>query len=195
MSRNQDKLDNYCEHLRKLGIEAKGFAADVYNKEQLIQALSNIKAAYGFIDVLEYSPYTGNMPVTSVLDTTGEAALDQFNGLVIGAINSVQQVLPDMLEQGTGALLFTTDLSSINPTPILGNVGIAMAALRNYVLNLHVKLSTNGILLGHLAISPLIKRGTDYDPDYVAQVWYRMYEQKLLKEETYPAGILQRFNL
>ncbi|SDE99206.1 hypothetical protein SAMN04488542_104146 [Fontibacillus panacisegetis] len=47
-----------------------------------------------------------------------------------------QVALPDMLAKKEGALLFTTGLSSLYPMPMLGNLGIAMSALRNYVANL-----------------------------------------------------------
>ncbi|MDQ0875903.1 NAD(P)-dependent dehydrogenase (short-subunit alcohol dehydrogenase family) [Paenibacillus sp. V4I3] len=176
-----------------MGIEAKGFAADVTNKMQLIQAFQRINNTYGNIDVLEYSPHSGNM-VTSVLDTTDESVLHAYNNLVIGAINSARQVIPGMIERGRGALLFTTDLSSMHPSPIFGNVGIAMAGLRNYVLNLNDKLSPKGIYVGHLSISSLIRRGTSFDPDIVADTWFQLYDKKTVIEETYPQGIMKNFN-
>ncbi|MBW7455452.1 SDR family NAD(P)-dependent oxidoreductase [Paenibacillus sepulcri] len=194
MSRTQEKLDQYCEQLKEMGIEAAGFAADITNKNQLLQAFQRIHHTYGSIDVLEYSPHSGNMPVTSILDTTDESVIQAYNNLVLGAVNSARQVIPGMLERGSGALLFTTDLSAMNPSPIFGNVGIAMAGLRNYVLNLHDKLSPKGIYVGHLSISPLIRRGTNFDPDYVAEAWYNLYDQKTVNEETYPQGVMQHLN-
>lgn len=193
VSRTQKKLDEYCELLSKMGIKAKGFAADITNKTQLIQAFQGIQHSFGAIDVMEYSPHSGNMPVTSILDTTDESTIQLFNSVVVGAINSARQVIPGMIERGEGALLFTSDLSAMNPSPMFGNVGIAMAALRNYVLNLHDKLSTKGIYVGHLSISPLIRRGTSFDPDFVADAWFNLYENKI-REETYPSSIMHHLN-
>lgn len=194
VSRSQVKLDQYAEKLDGLGIIAKGFAADITNKMQLTQAFQNIRNEFGPIDVMEFSPYSGNIPITSVLDTTDESAIQIFNNVVIGAINAARLVIPEMTERGQGAILFTSDLSAMGPSPMFGNSGISMAGLRNYILNLHNKLSPTGIFVGHLSISPLIRKGTDYDPDFVAEAWYNMYENKTAKEDTFPPGIMRILN-
>ncbi|ULO06248.1 short-chain dehydrogenase [Paenibacillus sp. 19GGS1-52] len=184
-------MDQYAEQLNKMGIEAQGFAADITNKMQLIRAFGEIKNTFGTIDVMEFSPHSGNVSTTSVLDTTDESALQIFNNVVIGASNSARQVIPDMTEQGEWALLFTSDLSAMSPSLMFGNSGIAMSGLRNYILNLHDRLHPFGVFVGHLSISPLIKKGTGFDPDQVAETWYNLYEKRTEVEDTFPKGILQ----
>ncbi|WP_059050162.1 SDR family oxidoreductase [Paenibacillus senegalimassiliensis] len=63
-----------------MGINAQGFAADITNKEQLTRAFQKIKATFETIDVMEFSPFSGSVPTSSVLDTTAENALQIFNG-------------------------------------------------------------------------------------------------------------------
>ncbi|WHY20682.1 SDR family NAD(P)-dependent oxidoreductase [Paenibacillus sp. G2S3] len=189
ISRNADKLNTLVEELRSLNIEAAAFPADVYNKEQVIAAFRDIKAKYGFIDVLEFSPTSGNYPPTPASQVTEENALDAFQALVVGAIRSVEQVLPEMLEKRSGALLFTTGLSSIYPMQMMGNVGIALSGLRNYALNLHADLSPQGIYVGHLALGVFIKPGTATDPGLIADAWYDMYVNKDKAEDTFPQGV------
>ena len=194
VSRTQDKLDSSAEELSKLGIEAKGFAADMTNKMQLAEAFQQIKNIYGTIDVVEFSPHSGSTPVTPVLDTTGESVLPIFNNVVIGAINTAGLIMPEMMERGEGALLFTSDLSAMSPSPMFGNSGIVMSGLRNYVLNLHERLQPHGVFVGHLSISPLLRKGTGFDPDQVADAWYQLYKQREVVEDTYPKGIMQILN-
>lgn len=189
ISRNSDKLNTLVEELRSLNIEAAAFPADVYNKEQVIAAFRDIKAKYGFIDVLEFSPTSGNYPPTPASQVTEENALDAFQALVVAAIRSVEQVLPEMLEKRSGALLFTTGLSSIYPMQMMGNVGIALSGLRNYALNLHADLSPQGIYVGHLALGVFIKPGTATDPGLIADAWYDMYVNKDKAEDTFPQGV------
>lgn len=189
VSRHQDKLDNLAAQLKSEGIEASGFAADLYNPEQLTQAFDQIKEKYGFIDVLEFSPTVGQFPPTPAMNVTADNALDQFQGLVLGAIHSVQQVLPAMLERQTGAILFTTGLSAIYPNPMMGNVGIALGGLRNYANNLHTDLAPKGIYVGHLSLGVFIKPDTPTDPKYIADAWYDMYVEKDKAEETFPVGV------
>lgn len=45
-------------------------------------SLASIKAAYGSIDVMEFSPTPRNYPPTSVLHLTPENAQNQFEGYV-----------------------------------------------------------------------------------------------------------------
>jgi len=75
VSRTQEKLDQYAVELSELGIEARGFAADITNKMELTRAVQQMKNIYGTIDVVEFSPHSGSVSVTSVLDTTEEAVL------------------------------------------------------------------------------------------------------------------------
>ncbi|WP_339281790.1 SDR family NAD(P)-dependent oxidoreductase [Paenibacillus sp. FSL H8-0282] len=189
ISRNEEKLNTLVQELQALNIEAAAFPADVYNKEQVATAFDNIKKKYGFIDVLEFSPTSGNYPPTPASQVTEENAQDAFQALVVAAIRSVAQVLPEMLEKRSGALLFTTGLSSIYPMQMMGNVGIALSGLRNYALNLHADLAPQEIYVGHLALGVFIKPGTATDPGLIADVWYEMYMDKSKAEDTFPQGV------
>lgn len=192
VARNAVKLQEMVDQLKVAGIQASYFTADIYSKEQIEQAIHAIKEKYGQIDVLEFSPVAGNFPLTTVLELTVENARDQFEGYVVSAINVVNAVLPDMLTNKEGALLFTTGLSAMYPAPMMGNVGIAMAGLRNYISNLHTELSSKGIFVGHRSLGLFIKEpgtGTFDDPDVIANMWYQAYAEKNVWEEEYPKGV------
>ncbi|ANF94823.1 SDR family NAD(P)-dependent oxidoreductase [Paenibacillus bovis] len=189
ISRDQTKLDELAAQLAAENIEAVGFAADVFYKEQLEAALQAIKKRFGFIDVVEYSPTAGNYLPTPAWQITDENALDIFSGFTLGAIRTVQSVLPDMLTKGTGALLFTTALTSIYSIQSTANMGIAMSALRNYAHNLHKDLADKGIYVGHLALGVYIKPGTQTDASYIADAWFDLYSKQNKMEETFPVGV------
>lgn len=87
-----------------------------------------------------------------------------------------------MLAKNTGALLFTTGDASFSPVPMMGNVGIAMAGLRNYVLNLNTELSEKGIYAGHIAIGVWMQEGLMVQ-DKIANIWYDMYINRDRAEE------------
>lgn len=189
ISRNAEKLNILVKELQGLNIEAAAFPADLYNKDQLATAFQAIKEKYGFIDVLEFSPTSGNYPPIPASKVTEEHALDAFQGQVVAAIRSVEHVLPEMIEKNSGSILFTTGLSSIYPIPMMGNIGIAISGLRNYAHNLHSDLAPKGIYVGHLALGVFIKPGTATDPGLIADVWYDMYLSKSVLEETFPPGV------
>ena len=177
IARNQEKLDTYVQQLREQHIEAVGFSADVLNIAQLEAALLSVKETFGPVDVLEYSPTPSITDVASVLDVTPENAQFQFNYIVRGALACIRAVLPDMLDKGDGGLIFTMGMSAITPVPMMGNVGIAMAGLRNYVSNLHEVLKPKGIYAGTMTIAGWFK-SSDPTPEHIAASIYEMYEKR-----------------
>lgn len=182
IARNEDKLSQLVIELEQLGIEAAAFQADILNKAQIGLTFAAIKEKYGFIDVLEYSPTPGIDTLANPLDITEENALFQFQFNVLGAISSVREVLPDMLDKRSGALLFTTGRSAIHPVPMMGNIGIAMSGLRNYILNLNSELKDKGIYAGHLSIGIWMQPNSGVQ-DKIADIWYDMYSKRDRVEE------------
>jgi short-subunit dehydrogenase len=182
IARNEEKLNKLVEALKQSGIEATAFKADILDKDQIKSAFTAIREKYGFIDVLEYSPVPGIQDLAGTLDVTEDNALYQFQFNVLGAISAIREVLPDMLAKKEGALLFTTGGASVSPVPMMGNVGIAMAGLRNYVLNLNTELSGKGIYAGHIAIGIWMQEGSGVQ-DQIADIWYDMYIKRDRAEE------------
>jgi NADP-dependent 3-hydroxy acid dehydrogenase YdfG len=150
IARTKVKLDDLVAQLGALGIEAAGFPADLMDRPALVDAFARITERYGAVDVLEYSPAPHTpipgMEIAGPLALTVENLQPQIDFYIHGAITAVQQVLPAMLERGSGALLFSTGGSAVYPNPLMGNVGIAGAGLRNWVHTLHTTLADKGIL-------------------------------------------------
>ena len=189
IARNKAKLDGLAAQLAALDIEAAGFPADLMDRPSLVEAFAQVKQRYGAIDVLEYSP-APHTPVPGVemagaLDVTVENLQPQIDFYLHGAISVVQQVLPAMLERGNGALLFTTGGSSVYPNPMMGNVGIAMAGLRNWAHTLHAALADKGIYAGHISINTWIGSVPGSDADSIAQLYWDMYERQDRVEAVY----------
>ncbi|MXO76586.1 SDR family NAD(P)-dependent oxidoreductase [Paenibacillus sp. OT2-17] len=186
VSRNPEKLEIITNELKSLNIVARSYVADITDLNALKQALLAAKKDLGSIDVLEFSPYAGWSNFTDILETTPASVLEQVNSIVLPAVLSVNEVLPDMISNGSGAILFTTGISAMFPLPSLGNGGIVMSGLRNYATNLHNELKEKGVFVGHLSIGTFIQAGTAGDPDIIAEAWYNLYEKKHSFEETFP---------
>lgn len=192
VARNAVKLQEMVDELKISGIASSYFTADLYDKDQIDEAMARIKQQYGRIDALEFSPMAGHFPPTSLLELTAAHARDTFEGFVASAISVVNNVVPDMLARKEGSLLFTTGLPSLFPIPMAGSMGIAMSGLRNYVANLHTELSPQGIFVAHRALGAVIKEpgsGTVNDPDHIADMWYQTYITRTVWEEEYPKGV------
>lgn len=192
VARNAAKLQEMVDELTAVGIESSYFTADIYSKDQIETAVAAINEKYGQIDVLEVSPTPSNYPPTSVLELTIENARDAFEGFAASSINIVNAVLPDMMARKDGALLFTTGFSALHPMAMMGNIGVGIAGLRNYVANLHTELSDKGIYIGHRSLALFITEpgsGKVSDPDVIADMWYEAYVEKAVWEQEYPKGI------
>lgn len=192
VARSEKKLQDMVQELKELHIEASYYMADITNREEIEQAISAIKAKYGHIDVVEFSPTPYNYPPTSVLKLSIENARDSFEGFAASTINIVNAVLPEMMERKSGALLFTTGFSSMSPFPMMGNYGVGLGALRNYFTNLHTELLDKGVFVGHRALALMVdepgSKGVG-DPEIIADMWYRAYQDQSVWEEEYPKGI------
>lgn len=132
VARTQAKLDDLASTLGAERIEAAGFAADINDTDSLTSAFAAIRDRFGGIDVLEFSPSPGpasrGLERVDVLELSRENVQPQLDFYLYGGISTAQQVLPAMIEAGSGTLIFTTGGGSITPIPMLGNVNVAAAA-------------------------------------------------------------------
>lgn len=106
ISRTKEKLQTLVGQLSQEGITAEAFPADVLDRPSLTAALDAVKARFGGIDVLEYSP-TPHSPVPGLtLAAPSEVTVDnlqpQIDYLLYGAITAAQAVLPAMREPAPG---------------------------------------------------------------------------------------------
>jgi NAD(P)-dependent dehydrogenase (short-subunit alcohol dehydrogenase family) len=143
-----------------------------------------MRSDLGPVDVLAFTPGPGGAVIASACDVTVDAAVAQFELHVLGAVSAVQHVLPAMLARGTGTVLLTTGASSVVPVPALGNVGIAMAALRNWALALHYELAPRGVHVATVTIATGIRAGDGAnDPDAIAARYVDLSERRDRAEE------------
>ena len=154
IARNAAKLDNLVSQLAAEQISAAACTADLTDRRALRQALHSVAKRFDGIDVLEYSPAaaTGRLTPVDVHQASPENVQPQMEFYVYGAMTAAAAVLPAMLDAGRGTLLFTTGGGSIRPVPYFGNVTAAMAAFRNWALNLGSAVSTSGVHVAHIAI-------------------------------------------
>lgn len=179
VARKQENLDTLKAQLAEAGVIAVATAtADVTDQAQSKAALDAIKAEFGSLDVVEYSPAYGPMNYRGALDVTYENTLPAFELVVGGAIKTANNVVPDFIENGDGALLFIAGGSALAPIPPLANVGVAHSGLRNFVTNLHGALKPKGVYVGAIYVAGMIKRGTEVDPDNIAAKLFDMYQSR-----------------
>lgn len=200
VSRSDARHGGYLADLAERGVEATAHVADVTDADQLTSALERI----GDVELAYYgpAPTLGEIvPITDMDVATAWAALES----VLPAVRTVNAVLPAMLKRGSGGLIFAGGLSSVRPMPMLGQLVLPVAALRNYALTLNAALAERGVYAGTLTIGGLVERGDIYamvtaaperfgpaaghtlDPDRIADVAWDMYRGRDRAEEVFDA--------
>jgi NAD(P)-dependent dehydrogenase (short-subunit alcohol dehydrogenase family) len=182
VARDRAKLDVLVGTLAAEGITAAAFPADVLDHDALTQALKDAATRFGGIDVLEYSPAGGAATTVMTMPSQADPSHVQreLEFQLYGAIAATRAVLPAMREAGAGTLLYTTGAGSIDPEPVIANVNAAMAALRNWVVNLHKELAGSGVQAAHVAIDVAI--GTSFlpelpvaQPEEIAPIYWELH--------------------
>lgn len=182
IARKEEKLARLVQTLKDENIDAFAFVGDVSDEASIRGALTRVETHCGPIEVLEYSPLPTmgrDQNLMSALGTTVEMVERQYQRLALGAVASVRQVLPGMLDRKRGAILITTSGSGFYPIEILTPIGMAMAATRQYAYCLSQALHGTGIYVGTVCIAIVIRRGDPRsDPDRIASTYYELYSQR-----------------
>lgn len=183
MARRREALDGYVETLAAEGVEARGFVADVMDPAAIARAFAEVRRTTGPVDVMEYSPIA--MSFVPPSQVTAETARAAFEFMLVGAVNATREVLPHLLEQGDGALLYTTGRSALLPMKLLGSLGLGASALRHYAYSLNEELGPKGIYAGTVA---MFSQVTPEAAQAMANLYWDMYQRRDRVEEIYGEG-------
>lgn len=193
ISRSAERHPRYLAELAAAGITAHAYAADVTDPAGFGAALAAARG-HGEVELLYYGPAPSHLPVP-LTETDGAVARTAFDW-VWPAADAVAAVLPGMRERRSGALLFAGGLSSVRPMPMLGQLALPAAAVRNYALTLHAALAGDGVYAGTLTIGGVVERGDIHtmvaadpgtfgplaghtlDPDELAETAWRMTRER-----------------
>jgi len=188
LSRDPAKLEPIVAELAAAGIEAAAFRVDVTDAASVKSGLAAVKARFGTIEVLEYSPSNAKLPMAPASQITRDALQPWFDFQLFGAIDAVAEVLPEMLERKGGTILVTTGASSVRPEagyPAFAAAGIAMGALRNWALALHAEVAPSGVQVGHVAIGAFIGQDAETSADAIAPLYWELYTQREALERVF----------
>ncbi|MQT14681.1 SDR family NAD(P)-dependent oxidoreductase [Segnochrobactrum spirostomi] len=156
VARRLAPLEDLAAPLRRDGIETATFTADVRSAEQIASVFARIKSDHGPIDVLYYGPNAPEafVPASSL---TVEAARSKVELFLYGLIAAVGAVLPDMRAARGGTILVGLGGSAAVGLPFASGPGPALSAARNYLHSLHGELAHEGIYVGMLTLSAIIR--------------------------------------
>jgi NAD(P)-dependent dehydrogenase (short-subunit alcohol dehydrogenase family) len=176
-SRKQDQLDEAADQINQtVGADrAIGVACNVGYKEQLQALVDTTRAKAGPIDIVVgnagVNPYYG--PTSDIPD---DAYQKTMNANVLSNLWLAKMAVPDMIEKGTGSMMFTSSIGAFKPSVMLGTYAMSKLALIGLVRNLAAEFGPKGIRFN--AICPGLVR-----TEFARELWDNPETEKMIKKD------------
>lgn len=155
VARNVDRLNGLVAELSADGLLAEAVAADLSRPGEAARVVERVKAE-GRVEALYYGP-TSAEDFTPAFTIGLDAAQTSVNLLYLGLVAAIEVALPDMRRQGRGVILAALGGSAAMAMPFMSGPGPAMAAARNHLQALHGEVRSEGVFVGLLTLSAIIR--------------------------------------
>lgn len=151
-SRSQEKVDATVEALKTLGVQARGFCADVRNPEQLRSGVDELCEAWGSLSVV-VSGAAGNFPALAT-----EMSANGFKSVVdidlLGTFNVMQAVYPHLHKPGGSIINISAPQAQI-PMPGQSHVCAAKAGVDMLTRSLALEWGAEGVRVNSVIPGPI----------------------------------------
>jgi short-subunit dehydrogenase len=142
-ARRAEELARVADEVSRAGGQALALPADVRRAEEIDGAAVRVREKWGRVDVLIAN--AGMSTTTAATRLDAAEAGDVITVNVIGVVNSVAAVLPDMLKRGDGHLVAISSLASYRGMPKSGAYSASKAAVSTFFESLRVDLRRSGV--------------------------------------------------
>jgi NAD(P)-dependent dehydrogenase (short-subunit alcohol dehydrogenase family) len=179
LSHDRGEAQPTLAELAKHGIDAAGFSFNVLDRGSVASVLAAVKERFGRIDVLEFSAADAALPLSTGLTLDKAQVWIDYYLRCAGA--AVSAVLPDMLAEGSGTILFTTGVSSAYPEldeAAFANFGLLSADLRDWARSLHAELASKGVQVGYVRIGAYLGRQSRATPEAIAPLYWELHTHR-----------------
>jgi short-subunit dehydrogenase len=143
LARREELLNEIVEEARAKGVKAVAVAADVRDVEGVREAADRVRAELGPIDILIANAGIGT--ADHALRLTPEHAANVMSINMLGAVNSVAAVLPEMVERKQGRLVAISSLAAYRGLAKSAAYCASKAALSSYFESLRIDLRGSGV--------------------------------------------------
>jgi short-subunit dehydrogenase len=175
IARNTDSIQPFTDEFKAQGISAQAYTADASDFAALEHTLQQIHQQQGLTDVLVYNVAVVRRAAATTIKP--ETLVEDFATNVAGALCAANQVIPHMKMQRKGTILFTGGGVGLEPHPMFASLSVGKSGIRSLCFALAAELGTYNIHVATVTIRGLVKEGTRFDPDYIAEEYWRLYAQ------------------
>ena len=175
LARGEKSLLDYAGALEFDGIKALTYTADASRPPTVLSAIRAAEKELGPVGVLIYNAAASKPAKPSELKVEELEATQRVN--LGGALVAAQAALPSMLRRKAGTMLFTGGGLALRPSAQAAALSIGKASLRALVGTLSQELALEGIHVATVTVAGMVKRGTEFDPDLIAEKFWELHSQ------------------
>jgi short-subunit dehydrogenase len=143
LARREDLLNEIVSEARSRGVKAVAATADVRDAEAVRAAADRFRHELGPIDVLIANAGIGTAEYAVQLKPEHAAEVIGIN--VLGAVNSVAAVMPEMVARGQGRLVAISSLAAYRGLAKSAAYCASKAALSSYFESVRIDLRATGV--------------------------------------------------
>ena len=145
IDRDSGLLEQVVGELKARGAKVASSAADVTDRQALVEAVEAIEASIGPTGVLVACAGIGGLTQVPDLDIDGLKAMLGVN--VVGVAQSIEAVLPGMIERRNGHIVGVSSVAGYRGLPWMASYSASKAALSAYLEALRPALKLRGVTI------------------------------------------------
>ncbi len=144
LARREEFLKRISEKIEQNGGSARYFAADVTDAKAVAEAAQNLRNEFGKIDVLiANAGIGGNNAETRNLNAEAVAKVININ--LLGAVNAVAAVLPQMIESKSGQVVAVSSLAGFRGLPKSAAYSASKAGMTAFFESVRLDVQHKGV--------------------------------------------------
>jgi NAD(P)-dependent dehydrogenase (short-subunit alcohol dehydrogenase family) len=187
MARRKENLSAIREELEDANGTGMTVEADATDAESVAQAFDRVREGLGDPEVFVYN--AGAFQMGSILDLTPEQFDNCFRANCSGAFYGAQQVLPAMMEKGSGTIILTGATASLRGSANFAALATGKFGLRALAQSMAREFGPQGIHVAHVVIDGQIdtpqlresqpdrEESTTLSPDAIADIYWQLHTQ------------------
>ncbi|HKE80170.1 MAG TPA: SDR family NAD(P)-dependent oxidoreductase [Solirubrobacteraceae bacterium] len=174
LARRQETVDDAAAALAPAGVPVLALAADARDERDLRAALDAVVEAHGVPAALVYNAALVRPDAPGELSAAEH--VDAWRVNVLGAYTAAAHVARQMAARGTGSILLTGGMPE--PVAAYTSLSLGKAGLRTLAALLHEHLGPRGVHVATVTVGGYVEPGGDYDPDDIAEHYWRLHVQR-----------------
>ena len=144
VARREENLRALADRCEAAGGKACAFVCDVTDADAVRLAAEHFRRAFGHIDILiANAGIGGNNSETRSLQPDAVKKVIDIN--LLGAVNSVHAVLPEMLERGSGQLVAISSLAGVRGLPKSAAYSASKAGMTAFFESVRLDVQHRGV--------------------------------------------------